>query len=615
MNYKFKYAAGLPGYGINGKDGSIGFSGFSVYLTDYDGTQQIPSIESRIKLNETLIISESGVKIPGYPIRQYQNNDIFIDINGKIFTMRNIGQIGSQYQDSGLSFGTSNFLDKTLPSNVAGFSRYSNVKEDLVDHGRKLIDTVFGDNTGYYNLPAGPVYGIYPINYGKIFYSDVKPDGTNYNPYYLFNNDESDPKCALAMVRDVTNPLNKGQFRIGNIDGAGKIRDTDLNFDIRNLSQSRRSPGNNDVKSSILCEWDIDASCLFNNRKFDIIPTALNFSQDGSTVNITWNSLQILDISTYSSNINANLVIYPVSIGSVVNPLVYDKESGSLQDTSSKNKYKTNTLERINASGTINITGLDENLEYASYIEYEVNGWVRRTNKRTSVNAYPQFNIIKFDPVEYLHIDKNENIISVNISSNVSWSIISKPSWISSTNITSGQPGSTNVTIVVSAQPANSDERSGIIVFSGGGINRSFKISQNTSKIVSDPLWDSGWQRMNQGVAANQSDIRIRKVGKLCIIQGRFQNGKNMSPNATIASIPYNYIYKSGEPYNGTSHKISFLCGPQIEDNTDNYGNFGYVPTNAASGDSTSLYLKVDTHGYGGSFGSTYSINFSFFLD
>jgi hypothetical protein len=34
MNSKFKYAAGLPGYGVNGNDGSSGLSGFSIFLTD-----------------------------------------------------------------------------------------------------------------------------------------------------------------------------------------------------------------------------------------------------------------------------------------------------------------------------------------------------------------------------------------------------------------------------------------------------------------------------------------------------------------------------------------------------------------------------------------------------
>jgi len=608
MNYKFKYAAGLPGYGINGKDGSTGYAGFSVYLADYNESGNRDNIETQIKSNKSLLSTETTSYIPGYPNRKYQNNDIFIDKSGNIFIIQNIGTNLDQYRSSTISLGTADFLDNVANPEINGvfkYGRYANTFQEI--GSRKLVDIVFGDDKSYYNLPSGSIYGILPHEYAQIIHSSETVNG--YNPYFLFNTDSAETKDGLALVRDKSN----GQFKLGNLDDSNIERETSLNFDIKTLSQTQ-----NGDQYQILSKYDLDASCLFS-KSFDIVPTALTFFQDGSTVNVTWNNKTILGV-TNDDSVNANLVIYPVSISNATS-LQYEKETGSLQDTISKNKYKLNILNRINSSGTVTINGLDENLEYGAYIEYDINGWVRRTNKRTSINAIPQFNLIKFDPVEALNIDSGGNIIAANISSNVNWDVVSKPAWVSSITVTSGAPGSTNTSFVVSNQPLSSPERSGEIVVSGGGITRSFKLSQKSSIIINDPTWDSGWQNMSRGPAAKNDanfDIKIRKVGKQCIVQGRFYCGDTVSSNSIISYIPFSSIYKSGEVVLGTSEKISFLVGPQIITsalNAENYGLFGYVPTNVQSADPYNLYLKIDTQGWPAKFGSMFSINFSFFLD
>jgi hypothetical protein len=353
---------------------------------------------------------------------------------------------------------------------------------------------------------------------------------------------------------------------------------------------------------------DIDASILFNNRNFDSISTALNFSQDGSTVTAVWNSLQILCTSTYSNTINANLVIYPVTINDA-STLIYDKETGALEDTITKSKYKTNVLERIAPIDSVGITGLDENVQYAAYIEYEQNGWLRRTNKRTSANAYPIFKYIKFDqnPIE---VDGASHIINVIVLSSVVWSIQSFPTWMVVTLVAGG------ISVNITGQDNLAIARSGEIVLSGDGITSVLKVYQAASSVQINPDYDSGWKSLTRGSAAHPTDpysISIRRIGKLCIVQGYYWNG-DISGQNIIGHIPYSDLAQPGEVVTPISTSIYFQCGSQMDPaqvKTTNVGVVGKIGTIQRTVGNLELTVMNPTTTH---FDAEFNINFSFFL-
>jgi hypothetical protein len=541
MNYKFKYAAGLPGYGINGKDGSTGLTGFSTYLMDTPEAGNRDNIEVQIKENKSLMAAEINNYIPGYPTRKYQNNDMFIDSDGKIFIFQNIGLSAGLYRYSGVSIGTTDFLDAVTLNYIGNdYTRYANVAQIGID--RKILDVVYGNEKSYFNLPSDTIYGIAPREYGQIFHSSEVVNG--YNPYYLFNTGSAESKDALALTRD----NNNGQFRIGNLDNAGIVRATNLNFDIQTLSQSRGYP---QKQYPIISQYDIDASCLFK-PEFDTVPTAISFNQDGSTVTVTYTNKTVLNVSN-DNNINMDLVIYPNTMWSVANPLIYDVESGALKDTSSKNKYKFNIINNINSNGTSVLTGLDPNLEYAAYIEYEVNGWVRRSKPRRDINSISSFKMIKCDP-DVISVDGNAHTMTVNVSATVNWSLSYVPTWVT-VSPPSGQ--STSLTVNISAQPDFGAEREDIVVLSGGGISRSFKIHQLASVVQSYGAdYDTGWKNMAAGNGVDNGGpyaMRIRRYGKTVCINGTVNMVADVDPNMIIAQIPYSDIGGGTTGPNGVS--------------------------------------------------------------
>lgn len=127
---------------------------------------------------------------------------------------------------------------------------------------------------------------------------------------------------------------------------------------------------------------------------------------------------------------------------------------------------------------------------------------------------------------------------------------------------------------------------------------------------------DTGWKQMTNGVAASATDfdLKIRRRGANCIVQGTFKDGGNTSANAVIAQIAYTDL-AINDIILKPNTKIYFNCGSELNaSHTDNRGMFGYVQ--AANTTDLFLYLKVDSSaGLTNNASTKFNINFSFFLD
>lgn len=125
---------------------------------------------------------------------------------------------------------------------------------------------------------------------------------------------------------------------------------------------------------------------------------------------------------------------------------------------------------------------------------------------------------------------------------------------------------------------------------------------------------DSGWKNLVRGAAGSATDfnLKIRRIGKVCLVQGTFKGGSNTSPNAIIASIPYTELFASGQTVILPSVRHFFNPGAEFTSgNQVNRGMFGYVPSSLES-DAVNLYLKVDS--YTGAADQKFNINFTIFL-
>lgn len=118
---------------------------------------------------------------------------------------------------------------------------------------------------------------------------------------------------------------------------------------------------------------------------------------------------------------------------------------------------------------------------------------------------------------------------------------------------------------------------------------------------------ETNWLPMTKGVAASATnyDIKIKRIGKLCIVTGKF-GGANTSANAIIASILFANLLPVGSTLKQDSI-IYFSAAANIDDRR----LLGYIPA-YVEGD-TSIQLKMFAT-IGDTPDSTYLINFSFFL-
>lgn len=128
---------------------------------------------------------------------------------------------------------------------------------------------------------------------------------------------------------------------------------------------------------------------------------------------------------------------------------------------------------------------------------------------------------------------------------------------------------------------------------------------------------NTGWLPMTKGskISATGFSIKIRRIGKSCIIQGKFTvGGTTLADNDIVASIAYSllknsvtdYVYQNNEPVYFASSS-EFLASHEA-----NRGFIGIVPQKSAIED----YLKLVVYkGSGDNQNIDFAINLSLFLD
>jgi len=228
---KFQYAPGLPGYGTQGADGSDGMLGMSIYFSELNGETQIPSLKSRIDLNE-ILDAAGGTKLPGYPTRVYQTGDVFVDTNGKVYEI-DLSLI-NLYQATGERLNTSTiFVQGVDTSTSPVYSRYYN---EYSDAERFVIDNVFSASlpNNYVQSPiqSDGIYGLPAVNFAQVKFVDVSSNG--YLPYTLWNNtiNAAAPETALALVKE----YGANHWRWGNVNNSSVVRDVSLSLDFAKVN-------------------------------------------------------------------------------------------------------------------------------------------------------------------------------------------------------------------------------------------------------------------------------------------------------------------------------------------------------------------------------------------
>jgi len=265
---RFQYAPGLPGYGTQGADGSNGLLGISLYFSELDGETQTASIRSRIDNNE-LLTTASGTKLPGYPTRVYQNGDIFIDTNGKVYEI-DLGLI-NKYVPTGERLNTSTIFVQGLDASTdPTFTRYHNAYTTE----KFLLDNVFSVE-GVSNYTQSPdeidgIYGLPALNFGQIKYVDISLN--NYLPYTIWNNtiNTAEPEKAIALVKEYASET----WRWGNVDNVGNVRDVSLILDFSNTYVSKDLEIFGDIKFNGVSENYIysDGSIFLQTEDNDTNP-------------------------------------------------------------------------------------------------------------------------------------------------------------------------------------------------------------------------------------------------------------------------------------------------------------------------------------------------------
>jgi hypothetical protein len=199
---KFNYAAGIPGYGTPGTDGSTGMTGLATYFSSYDGNTDTVTLKSRIINNK--VFFPSNTALPNG--RSYQNGDIFIDKNGKVFvidfTQSNL------YADTGSFLNTSGYFSSLKNSPTYAFNRVSNLY--LVNPA--LVDVVYSSAVGDYTTYPSTIYNIATADFAQVKYVDKIIAGKY--PFTTWTIGSATNDNAISLVRE----QNANKWHLGNSD-------------------------------------------------------------------------------------------------------------------------------------------------------------------------------------------------------------------------------------------------------------------------------------------------------------------------------------------------------------------------------------------------------------
>lgn len=222
MPRKFTYSPGMVGYGTRGVDGSIGLAGIATYFSAYDGNSDSVTIKSKITANKELFSTEDF--LPGYPFRVYNNGDIFIDKNARIFQI-DFNETNF-YKDTGIFLNTSGFfIQGPTQTSAPEFIRYSNAFET----DKFLMDTVYTNNVGNYTQYPTSIYDNSPLYFANVKYigSDIVGGLSGYYPFQIWTIGSPINDNAIALVRE----QNSNVWRFGNYDSGSVRTDASLYLD------------------------------------------------------------------------------------------------------------------------------------------------------------------------------------------------------------------------------------------------------------------------------------------------------------------------------------------------------------------------------------------------
>jgi hypothetical protein len=430
---KFKYAPGKPGFGSKGSDGSAGQQGLSMYFTNYDPINSAPLINAAIANNTSLWIA--SVALPDG--RAYNTGDLFVDKTGRIYE---INAETDTFKDTLATLNISGYFTSAEVSSSDGFQRYYNTNITP----KYIIDNVYSDSAiAYYEVPYD-IYGIMPLEFTRIEYSNVALG--NYNPFTVYSSgipEDADPNAeAIAIVRD----WNTNTFRIGNLDTDSNLRNVNLAFDVASLRQEKQASNVfrlNTPVGEVLTNYEINANALFDGV-FTSSPVSFNAGYSSTDISIYWNLFDF----TPDADVTADLYVYK---DVVTNGVTFNLTT----DASQFWPYIFRDIEKV---GGINLTGIDENTYFKYYINFYKNGWERRSILK-SVATLPTPNIwvnpsINYDPswshyatfcvssnVEWTATyGSNPDLFMYDISTDYTYGISDSSLWIGLTENTDCQP-------------------------------------------------------------------------------------------------------------------------------------------------------------------------------
>lgn len=392
MSNKFKYAPGKPGFGSKGDRGTDGVQGLSMYFTDFDPLTQSILINSRIQNNQSLWSTNPPPSLPEG--RVYKTGDLFFDEDGKTY------EIDAENNTFSYKFASLNrggfFLPIGYETNE-GYLRYFNSNSGT----KYIIDNVY-TNSGAVDYTQAPsfIYSINPGDFTRIEYTNVKPDD-NYNAFTAYTIGRNDNE-ALALVYDEMTST----FRLGNLDAAGIIRNTNLTFDVSVLKVTKQEGVNtfnsNTPEGAVLTNYEIAANSLFDPN-FNRLPDSFTYQISTSDCSIIWNLSDFIDDSDvkadlyfYEQILNYDACVFKID-SSLVRPLVFHD---------------------IDTSASVRITGLREGKPYGAYIKFFKNGWARTSDIQLIMTG-----LLNVVPNTRSYSSSIINDGSVNVTSSVPWSI------------------------------------------------------------------------------------------------------------------------------------------------------------------------------------------------
>ena len=530
MSEKFKYAPGKPGFGTKGDVGIDGNQGLAMYFTDFNPATQSSAINALIQNNQALWTGPA-TPLPGG--RVYVTGDLFFDSNGKVY------EIDASSNTFTSVLGTLNMGGFFVPLGVSssdGFQRYFNTNS-----GEKIIiDNVYtiSGAIDYTQVPSS-IYGIVPVNFARIEYTDIKPGAGVYNAFSVYSSGQTagaDDNKALAIVYDEATKT----FRIGNLDNTGNVRNTNLTFDVSLLKHSKDSGGYfsvNTPQGAILTNYEMAANSLFNPN-FNSAPSSFFANMGPTDVSLNWNLLDF----TNDPLVTGDLYFYERFVP-------YNGRIFNTTDVSVRPLIFSN----VEPTGKIRVTGISSAKAYSYYMKLYKNGWTRNSDVKTAF-----LGIVNVTPTSYMlepsiahHVGEFVHSPSggFKVAANNTWdvSLLNTGNWMYNLVCTSVGSGNYDGSIYFDLSTNSLTTRSGFMkVTLLGGTTQFVQIQQKglyiDVSVDASVYYTNKWGTVDSSSQEKWYELKI-----------------NNRPLATIVDISLNWISTMYDTYGGSHGLLTYF--------------------------------------------------------